>query len=66
MEEHLYEYTLVSRDDGQAVMRHDFLETFFTLNRNGRLVYGIDGAPDEAHATKSLDALAAKLAEDMV
>ena len=66
MEEHLYEYTLVSRDDGQAVMRHDFLETFFTLNRNGRFVFGIDGAPDEAEATRSLDALAAKLSEDMV
>ena len=66
VEEHSYDYTLVSRDGDHAVMKHDFLETFFTLNRNGRFVFGIDGAPDEAHATKSLDALAAKLSEDMV
>ncbi len=66
LEEHLYEYSLVSQDDSQAVLKHDFLETFFTLNKSGRFVFGIDGAPDEAKATKSLDALAAKLSEDMV
>ena len=66
VEEHSYEYTLVSRDGDHVVMKHDFLETFFTLNQNGRFVFGIDGAPDEAHATKSLDALAAKLSEEMI
>ena len=66
LEEHSSEYTHVSRDDNQAVMKHDFLETFFTLNQNGRFVFGIDGAPDEAQAAKSLDALVAKLSEEMI
>lgn len=66
MEEHSYEYTLVSSEGNHAVMKHDFLETFFTLNRNGRFVFGIDGAPDEGQAAKSLDALAETLSEEMV
>ncbi len=65
MEEHSYEYTLVSRDGHNAVMKHDFLETYFTLNQNGRYVFGIDGAADEDQAIQSLDALAAKLSEEM-
>ncbi|MCH7909580.1 MAG: hypothetical protein IIB38_08190 [Candidatus Hydrogenedentes bacterium] len=65
MEEHLYEYTLVSRDGNNAVMKHDFLETYFTLNQKGRYVFGIDGAADEDQAIQALDALAAKLSDEM-
>ena len=66
MEEHSYEYTVLTQGDTHAVMKHDFLKTFFTLNRNGRFVFGIDGAADEGQVSKSLDALAARISEEMI
>ncbi len=65
IEEHSYEYSLVSRDGNDAVMKHKFLETYFTLNQSGPYVFGIDGATDEAQANQSLDALAQKLFNEM-
>lgn len=65
LEEHEWDYTLVSRDGNNVVMKHEFLKTIFTLNQSGAFVFGVDGAADEAGAAAAVDELAAKLFEDI-
>ena len=62
-EEHSFDYTVLSSDDASAAMKHDFLDTIFTLNHSGRFVFGIDGAPDEEQADAAQRALASVLTE---
>lgn len=66
LEEHLYEYELVSRDGNNVVLKHEFLKTFLSLNQVGRFVYGLEDAPDVQAVARELPALADKVTEGMV
>ena len=61
LEEHQWDYTLVSREGTRAVLQHSFLKTYFAIDHAGTLVYGVDQAPDEQNASQSLETLAGKL-----
>ena len=56
-EEQSYEYEEVSREENSVVFKHEFLDTFFVLNTNDAVVYGIDSAPDADSATRALGEL---------
>jgi hypothetical protein len=64
LEEHAWDYTLVSREGTRAVMQHNFLKNYFSIDHSGTLVYGVDQAPDEQDASQSLETLAAKLFDE--
>jgi len=57
LEEQQFEYTAVEQDDSSAVMKHDFLDTFFSIEHDGPFVYGIEGAADEPGARNALSSL---------
>jgi hypothetical protein len=63
LEEHQWDYTLVSREGNRAVLQHNFLKTYFSIEQRDAFVFGVDQAPDTEEASKSLEALAAKLFE---
>jgi hypothetical protein len=50
MEEHEFEFDVVSQDDSDVLMRHDFLKTFNTMNKTGSFVYGVEGAATQEEA----------------
>ncbi len=56
LEEHLYEYGMVSQADDSVLLTHEYLKTFFSLNRMGSVVYGIDGAKTGVEAADALGA----------
>jgi len=61
LEEHQWDYSVVEQDNTRTVLKHDFLETFFVIDRRGTLVYGVDHAPDHERAIGSLDEFAAEV-----
>ncbi len=61
LEEHQWDYTVVSKEGNRAVLQHNFLKTYFSIEQRDSFVYGIDQAPDTTDAAQSLEALAAKL-----
>jgi hypothetical protein len=65
LEEHQWDYTLVSREGTRAVLEHDFLKTYFSIDHKGDFVFGVDQAPDVEDASQSLETLAAKLFENV-
>jgi hypothetical protein len=56
-EEQGYEYAVVEQDEGGALFRHEFLETFFAARHRGGWLYGVDGAGDRATAERLLSRL---------
>lgn len=56
-EEQAYEYAVVEEDEGGALFRHEFLETFFAARHAGSWLYGVDGAGDRATAERLLSRL---------
>ncbi len=64
LQEHQWDYTLVSREGTRAVLQHDFLKNYFSIDHTGTLVYGVDQAPNEQDASQTLETLAAKLFAD--
>lgn len=65
LEEHLYDYTLVSREGNNALLKHEFLKTYFTLNQQDRFVFGIDGPATEDDAAAALNALREIIASEV-
>jgi hypothetical protein len=61
LEEQLYDYTLVSREGTKAVLQHDFLKNYFSIDHVGTFVFGVDMAPEADGAAQSLEDMAAKL-----
>lgn len=53
----LYDYTMVTEKDDEVVLKHNFLKTFFTMKRQGKMVLGVDGAPKQEDADASLSKL---------
>lgn len=43
----LFDYNEVSRSDTGVVLKHQFLDEYFTVQMQGAAVYGIDAAPGE-------------------
>ena len=56
-EEQRNEYELVENEGSRVVMKHEYLGTFFAMDRNGRLVFGVEGAESREDARKSLTRL---------
>ena len=64
LENHRYDYEVLEVSRGEALLQHQFLETFMSLNRRGTLVFGIDNAPDQDALGASLDTLTEALSHD--
>lgn len=54
LEEQKYENEVINEDAQNALLKHEFLDTLFGLVRDGRYVYGVDNAADEATAQEML------------
>jgi len=65
LEEHQWDYAVVSREGNRAVLQHNFLKTYFSIEQRDAFVFGVDQAPDTVDAAQSLEALAAKLFESV-
>lgn len=65
IDEHQWDYTVVSSENGRTVFQHNFLKTYFSIEQREAFVLGIDQAPDTAEASNALEALAAKLFENI-
>ncbi len=65
LEEHQFDYKLVSREGDRAVLQHNFLKNYFSIEQRDDFVFGVDQAPDTGEASKSVEALAAKLFEEI-
>jgi len=65
LEEHQWDYTVVSSENGRTVMQHNFLKTYFSIEQREAFVIGVDQAPDTTEASAGLEALAAKLFENI-
>lgn len=61
LEEHQWDYTKVSSENGRTVFQHNFLKNYFSIEQREAFVIGVDQAPDPAEASGALDALGAKL-----
>ncbi len=61
LEEHQWDYTVVSKEGSRVVLQHNFLKNYFSIEARDAFVFGVDQAPDTAEASQSLEALAAKL-----
>jgi hypothetical protein len=61
VEEQKFEYEPVADEADRAVMRHEFLGTWFTTARREGWLYGVQGAPDEATAVRLLASLEKEL-----
>jgi hypothetical protein len=57
LEEQLFEYALLERDEESALLRHEYLETVFGLRRVGPLLVGVEGAESREHALDCLGRL---------
>ena len=58
LNEHIeYEMGYVGREGNNALFKHEFLNTYNTLNQTGPYVYGLEGAQDEGTASSSLSLL---------
>ena len=57
LEEQLFEYALLERDEESALLRHEYLETVFGLRRIGRLLVGVEGAENRERALDCLGRL---------
>ena len=55
LEEQKYEYTVLNEEAASALLKHEFLDTVFGLVQDGRYVYGVDNAADEASAKDMLN-----------
>ncbi|UCF69036.1 MAG: hypothetical protein JSV80_07070 [Acidobacteriota bacterium] len=56
-----YEYTPVEKSEARALMKHEFLDTFFAVARRDDWLYGLDGAPDQATAVRTMTRLEKEL-----
>jgi hypothetical protein len=63
LEELKWDYKVVSKEGQKVVLQHSVLKTFFSIEQRDAFVFGVDHAPDTDEASKSLEALAAKLFE---
>jgi hypothetical protein len=61
VEEQSFEFTPVESTGDRAMMRHEFLGTFFAAAHRGDWLYGVDGAPDAAAAGQMLQRLGEEL-----
>ncbi len=61
LEEHQWDYTVVSREGTKAVLQHSFLKNYFSIDHTGSYVFGVDQAPTVEDASQSLEDMAAKL-----
>lgn len=59
--EQLFDYTLVERDGNDALLTHEYLKNFMTLNQSGNYVYGVENADDAAQARATMETLRATL-----
>lgn len=57
LEEQLFEYSVMERDEESALLRHEYLGTVFGLRRVGRLLVGVDGAESRERARECLGRL---------
>jgi len=57
IEEQLFEYSVLERDEARALLRHEYLNTVFGLQRVGRLLVGVEGAEDRERAERCLQRL---------
>ena len=44
VEEQLFDYAVLERDDEHAVLKHQYLETVFAARWHGNLIFGVEGA----------------------
>lgn len=62
LENNLYDFDSVQQTDTSAVLKHKYLKTLTSLHHQGTLVFGVEGAPDQAaldlHEKKLQEALA--------
>jgi len=61
IENNKYDYVVVIDGEEGVLMKHAFLETYMTLSRRGRHVFGVENAPDDAVAAACRDKLAGVL-----
>ena len=61
-DELLADYKDVSTGAGEALLQHNFLETFFCLRRQGEMVFGVERAADRAAALAVTERLKESLA----
>jgi hypothetical protein len=57
VEENLFDNALVTQSDQAVVMKHNFLNTFLSLNLEKGYVFGIENAPSEEVLNRSLKLL---------
>ncbi len=50
VEEQSFEYQVLKNETAEAVFKHEYLKTIFSVRRDGRLIYGVDGAADRTEA----------------
>lgn len=53
VEEQGYEHAIIEQGSDRAVMQHEFLETFFVVERLGNVVFGVDNANNQPAAVKA-------------
>jgi len=63
MEEHEFEYDIISQEESDVMMKHDFLKTFNTMNKLGSFVYGVEGAKTQDEAEAALNKLKSLISE---
>jgi hypothetical protein len=57
VEEQLYDYEELERNEDSVLLEHQFLETVFGARRRGALLFGVEGAEHSAGARALLDRL---------
>lgn len=60
-EQQIEEYDVVNEDVSEIVYRHKYLKTYSTLRRDGAVVFGMDGHPNQDGAERWTQQLAAAL-----
>ena len=54
LEEQSYEYQVEDRGEGRAILRHEFLKTFFAMSVTDDMLFGVDGSADRATTNAGL------------
>jgi hypothetical protein len=50
VEEQMYDYAVLERDDDGALLEHEYLKTVFAVRRRGRVIFGVEGAESRERA----------------
>jgi len=57
LENHLYDYEKVDETDNEVTLKHQFLDEYLVMYRDGAMIAGVDGAPSAESCSASLDQL---------